>query len=266
MANIHPTAIIADGADIHESVAVGPYCVIGQNVAIGANTTLKSHVVIEGRTTLGENNTLFPFVSLGQPPQDKKFKGEDTQLIIGDDNQIREYVTINPGTEHGGGKTVIGSRNLFMALSHVGHDCKVGNDCVLANSATLAGHVEVADFVIIGGLSGVHQFVRVGEHSIIGGGVGVVKDVAPYAAISGERARLEALNITGLKRREFDRETIKELSALYKEVFFDGDNDALSEKVQKAVAKSSEARRLLDFISTPSKRGLCLPKKENINE
>ncbi len=260
---IHPSAIIAKGATLDPSVSVGPYCVIGEHVTIGAGTTLESHVVVDGHTTIGKNNTIFPFASLGTAPQDLKFKGEASTLNVGDNNVIREYVTMNPGTEGGGLKTTVGSNCLFMVSAHVAHDCQVGNHVILANNATLAGHVTVEDHVIIGGLAAVHQFVRVGKHAMIGGMSGVEHDVIPYGSVMGERAGLAGLNLVGLKRRGFERDAIHALRNAYKDIF-ETDAGTLAERVKqvtKDYANEPAVADMINFINAETSRQLCVPTR-----
>ena len=201
MIDVHPTAVVSSQSNIGNDVKIGPYCVIGPDVVIGDRVFLHSHVVIDGQTVIGEGTNIYPFASIGLVPQDLKYKGESSSLIIGARNQIREHVTMNPGTEGGGMKTVIGDDCLFMIGSHVAHDCIIGNHVILANNATLGGHVEVGDFAIIGGLSGIHQFVRIGAHAMVGGMSGVEQDLIPYGSAMGERAKLRGLNLIGLQRR-----------------------------------------------------------------
>ena len=208
MVDVHPTAVVSSQANIGNDVRIGPYCVIGPESVIGDGVFLHSHVVIDGQTVVGEGTNIYPFASIGLPPQDLKYKGEDSSLIIGARNQIREHVTMNPGTEGGGMKTIIGDDCLFMIGSHVAHDCIIGNHVILANNATLGGHVQVGDFAIIGGLSGIHQFVRIGAHAMVGGMSGVEQDLIPYGSAMGERAKLRGLNLIGLQRRDFSREDI----------------------------------------------------------
>lgn len=264
MTSIHPTAIIAPTARIGNNVAIGAYCVIGEHVTIGDGCVLHSHVVISGRTTIGARNQIFPFASLGSAPQDLKFKGEPSELLIGDDNVIREHVTMNPGTAGGGLRTTIGSHCLFMMASHVAHDCKVGNHVILANNATLAGHVEVGDNVVIGGLAAIHQFVRIGAHAMIGGMSGVEHDVIPYGSVMGERANLAGLNLVGLKRRGFERDAIHALRNAYK-MMFEEDTGTLAERimiVKKEYGALPEIQELLTFINGKSSRSLCIPKSQ----
>ena len=259
MGNIHPTAIIADGAQIHQSVKIGPYCIIGAHVQIGEGTELKSHVVIEGHTTIGMHNQIFPFASLGLVPQDLKYKGEFSTLTIGDHNIIRESSTIHIGTEGGGGKTVIGNHNLFMGLSHIGHDCILGDHIVLAHGAILGGHVEIDSYVIVGGGSACHQFVRVGSGAMIGGLTPVIRDVLPYTTTANARGGLSGLNLVGLRRRGFERSQIKALQAGYKALFETEGGTLASrlENITRDYPDSEELKCWKNFIEK-SKRGLCM--------
>lgn len=259
---IHPTAIIAENVKLGENVSIGAYCVIDGNVIIGENTKLFSHVTITGNTTIGKNCQIFPFTSLGFAPQDLKYHGEPSTLTIGDNNVIREYVTINPGTEGGGMNTRVGNNCLFMVSSHVAHDCQIGNNVILANNATLAGHVEVGDFSIIGGLAAIHQFVRIGAHAVIGGMSGVEHDVIPYGSVMGERANLAGLNLIGLKRRGFDRDTIHALRNAYK-MIFEEEEGTLAARAEKAKITYSDVSAVLDilsFMNDKGSRSLCVPK------
>ncbi len=253
---IHATAIVHKGAELDSTVEVGPYAIIGPKVRIGARTTVGPHAVIEGRTTIGANNRIFQFAALGAIPQDLKYAGEDTSLVIGDENQIREFATLHIGTAGGGGVTRVGSRNLFMAYSHVAHDCVVGNGCVLANSAALAGHVEVGDHAILGGLSGVHQFTRIGAFAFIAAGAIVAMDVPPYCTAQGDRAELAGLNTVGLKRHHYTEEQISRIRDAYKVLFRSklGLNEALS-KLQAEFGGHPEIEVFLAFLSH-SKRGI----------
>jgi len=221
MSNIHKTAIIEDGAKIASGVTIGAYCTIGSKVTINEGTTLSSHVVIDGLTTIGKNNKIFPFAVLGTVPQDLKYDGEETKLIIGDNNTIREHTLINTGTSGGGYITSIGNNCLIMGHVHIGHDCILQNNIVVANSCAIAGHVEIANNVVIGGLSAIHQFSKIGENSMIGGGSILVQDIPPYCICEGNRANLRGLNINGL-RRHFAREDINEIKKAYKEIFDSG--------------------------------------------
>lgn len=260
---IHPTTIIEDGAEVADSVIIGPYCHIGSQVKLKSDVKLISHVSIAGNITLEERTVVFPFASLGHPSQDLKYQGEPSQTIIGHDTVIREYVTVQPGTQGGDLLTQVGNHCLLMVGSHVAHDCKVGNHVVLANNATLAGHVEIGDYAIVGGLAAIHQHVRVGEHAIIGGMSGVEKDVIPYGMVLGERAYLNGLNLVGLKRRGFSPEAVQQLMSIYQNLFEEDKNMPLSERVQKvemAFKGNSNVAALLEFIRFDSKRPLCLPK------
>lgn len=264
MAQIHPTAVIDASVKLAADVRVGPYCVISGNVQIGAGTELVSHVTIAacGKTVIGEGCKIFPFASLGHPPQDLKYHGEASDLIIGNRNVFREYFTANPGTEGGGMVTRIGDDCLFMVGSHVAHDCQVGNRVILANNATIAGHVSVGDHAIIGGLSAVHQFVRIGPHAMIGGMSGVEHDVIPFGSVMGERASLAGLNLIGLKRRGFERDEIHALRNAYKQLF-DSETGTLEERtrrVKQEFAHVPAVADMLAFVEGESKRQLCVPR------
>jgi UDP-N-acetylglucosamine acyltransferase len=262
---IHPTAIVDSQARIHPDAQIGPYCVIESTVTIEAGVVLYSHVSVAGHTTIGEGTKVFPFASLGHAPQDLKYKGEPSQLVIGKRNSIREYVTMNPGTEGGGMLTSVGDDCLFMVGAHVAHDCKVGNRVILANNATLAGHVQVGDFTILGGLSAVHQFVRIGSHAIIGGLSGVEHDVIPYGSVMGDRASLAGLNLVGLKRRNLERDRIHALRNAFKMLFDASEGTVLAERceaVRKEYSDSPEVQEILDFIGSDSSRSLCVPKND----
>lgn len=256
MAQVHPTAVVHPDAQLHETVEIGALAVIGPKVRIGEGTRVGPHVVIEGRTTLGARNRVFQFSSLGAAPQDLKYAGEDTELIIGDENQIREFTTLHIGTAGGGGATRIGHRNLFMANSHVAHDCVVGNGCILANSAALGGHVQVEDHVILSGLTAVHQFTRLGRHAFIAGGAMVVMDVPPYCMAQGDRAELVGLNTVGLERHGFNEELIARIKEAYRILFRSklGVAEALA-KMKAELGGHPEIDHLIDFVSQ-SKRGL----------
>lgn len=260
---IHPTSLVANGAELADGVVVGPFCVIGPSATIGAGTRLHSHVVVEGRTTLGAGNQVYPFAVLGGPPQHTAYKGEDTQLVVGDNNVIREHATMNLGTVNGGGVTRVGSNGFYMIESHVGHDCVVGDNVILTKQATLGGHCEVGDFVIVGGLAAVHQFTRVGRHAMIGGLAAVVKDVIPYGSVWGNHAHLEGLNLVGLKRRGFDRETINTLRAAYRMLFADeGTFQERLEDTAATYAHCPQVMEIIDFIRSDASRPLCLPERE----
>lgn len=253
---VHPTALVHAEAKLHPTVEVGPYAIVGPHVQVGAGTRIGSHAVIEGRTTIGERNTIFHHASVGAVPQDLKYEGEPTRLVVGHDNTIREFVTMHIGTAGGGGVTTVGDKNLFMAYCHVAHDCVVGNGCVLANSATLAGHVELNDFVTLGGLSAVHQFTRIGRHAFIAGGSMVVMDVPPFCTAQGDRAELAGLNTVGLSRHGFNDEQIGRVKEAYSILFRSklGLNEALT-RLKAEYGGHSEIDLLLSFI-TASKRGI----------
>lgn len=259
---IHPTAIIEDGAQIGNNVNIGAYSIIGKDVVIGDGTTIKSHVVIEGDTKIGKNNTIWQFAAIGGNPQDLKYQGEKSRIVIGDNNNIREFVTIHLGTQGGTMETKIGNNCLLMAYCHVAHDCIVGDNVVLANNVTLAGHVVVEDYVVIGGLSAVHQFVRIGKHAMIGGMSGVEGDVIPYATVMGERANLKGLNLTGLKRRGFDKDAINDLRHFYKKLFVDQGGN-LNEKLALLIDEYQNSQltsEVIKFLKSDSSRSFCHPK------
>lgn len=258
---IHPSAVVEDGAQIAENVTIGPFCHVGANVKLASGIKLESHVVISGDTTIGAHTHIFPFASIGLIPQDLKFHGENVRLEIGEHNTIREHVTMNPGTEGGGSLTKIGDHCLFMVGSHIAHDCQIGDHVILANNATLAGHVHVGDHAIIGGLSAVHQFVRIGQHAMIGGMSGIESDVVPYGSAMGERANLAGLNLTGLKRRGFDREAIHSLRGAYRMLF--SNEGTLEERVEDVIEHFGDNNTVMDiiaFIQDESSRSLCQPK------
>ena len=254
---IHPTAIVSPDTHIGEGVEIGPYSIIGCGVRLGNNTVIASHVVIEDGTDIGENCQISQFSSIGGIPQDLKFQGEKTKVIIGNYNTIREFVTINRATSADIGLTTIGDHNLIMAYCHIAHNCRLGNKIVMANGSTLAGHVLVEDYAVIGGLTGIHQFTRLGAHCMIGGASGVSKDVPPFLTVSGNRARLYGLNLIGMKRRGFQEETIRALKIAYRKIFRSGMllNQAM-ELVRKEGNDIPEVRHFLDFIQA-SKRGVC---------
>jgi UDP-N-acetylglucosamine acyltransferase len=254
---VHPTAVVAAGAELDAGVEVGPYATIGPQVRIGRDTVIGPHAVVDGRTTLGARNRIFQFASVGAPPQDLKYQGEPSRLEIGDDNIIREFVSVSPGTLGGGMVTRIGDRNVLMVSCHVAHDCVVGNGTVLANGASLGGHVEVEDFVIVGALAGVHQHVRLGESAILGAGAMVSMDVAPYCTVAGDRARLLGLNLIGLRRRGFDDGQIRALKRAYRILFQSRLKTKVAvERVRAELGGVPEVAHLLDFIDA-SRRGVC---------
>lgn len=254
---IHATAIVHPAAKIAPGVEIGPYAVIGEHVSLGEGTTVGPHAVIEGWTEIGKDNRIFQFASVGAAPQDLKFHGEKSFLRIGDRNMVREFVTLHRGTESGGGQTIIGNDNLFMAYSHVAHDCIVGNRVILANGATLAGHVQVDDFAILGGLSAVHQFTRVGAHVMVSGGSMVAQDIPPYTIAQGDRAKTVGLNLVGLKRRGFSEEALRAIKKAYKIIFRSGlrQEEAL-QKIAEELSSGPELALFVDFIKN-SQRGVA---------
>ncbi len=259
--SIHPSAVIAPGAELDSGVQVGPYAVIGPHVRIGQNTTIGPHAVIEGYTTIGCENRIFQFASVGAIPQDQKYQGEDSRLHMGDRNTIREFATLNTGTTGGGMVTQVGNDNLFMVYSHVGHDCQIGDHVVMANCATLAGHVTLEDYVGVGGLVGIHQFARIGESAYLGAGAMVSLDVPPYCMAQGDRVRLLGLNLVGLKRRGFGDAQLGALKKAYRILFGEslGLKEALERVSREHAAASDEVRHLVEFISH-SQRGICRPR------
>ncbi|MDQ6991591.1 MAG: acyl-ACP--UDP-N-acetylglucosamine O-acyltransferase [Mariprofundaceae bacterium] len=261
--NIHPTAIISEHAQLGEHVDIGPFCVVDEHVSIGDGTQLKSHVVISGHTRIGKNNRIFPFASIGHEPQDLKYHGEPSEVVIGDGNTIRENVTINPGTEGGGMLTKVGNHNLLMAYTHIAHDCSVGNAVVMANCATLAGHVDIDDGAIIGGLSAIHQFLRIGRYAMVGGMSGIVKDVPPFCLTAGGyRPSLSGLNVLGLKRQGATSSQLKHLKEVYRILF--QNTDSLKQRITQAKAMANDdayAEHLIDFTAT-AKKGLTIPARD----
>jgi UDP-N-acetylglucosamine acyltransferase len=261
LADVHPTAIIEDGAVLAESVAVGPYCVVSAGARLGDGVRLHSHVVVGGTTEIGAGSQLFPFVSVGLPPQDRKYHGEASRLEIGRNCVIREHVTINPGTEGGGMVTRVGNDCLLLVGAHVAHDCQLGNNVTMVNHATLGGHCRIADYVILGGLSAVHQFVRIGESGFVGGMSGVENDLIPFGSALGNRAALGGLNIVGLTRRGFSRESIHVLRRAYRTLF--GPEGTLKERladVEEEFASDANVRKIVDFIREGGDRALCTPR------
>ncbi len=255
---IHKTAIIDPKAKLGKNVQVGPYCVIGPNVEIGENTIIQSHVNISGNIKIGKANKIYPFVSMNDP-QDLKYNGEPTNLIIGDNNKIREYVTINPGTVGGGGKTVILNICLFMISSNIAHDFQVGNNVIIANNVPLGGHAIIEDNVVIGGNSAVQQFTRIGKMAMIGGMTGVLHDVIPYGLSTGNRNSLQGLNLIGLRRAKFENKDILGLSEAYKEIFATKNiNDNIS-KLNGSFQENPLVKNVIDFITKDKKRSICTP-------
>ena len=261
--DIHPTAIIHPNAKIGANVKIGPYSIVGEHVTLGDDVVLHSHVVLEGDTTIGAGTKIFPFASIGHAPQDLKFHGENSRLIIGKNNTIREHVTMNPGTEHGGMETRVGDNGLFMTACHIAHDCQIGNNVILANNATLAGHVTLGDFAFVGGLAAVHQFIRIGAHAVIGGMSGVESDVIPYGRVKGERAFLAGLNLIGLERRGFTKDDIRMLQKAYNQLFADdGTFEQRMEQVTKDYADQPQIMELITFAREKSRFPLCQPSRK----
>jgi UDP-N-acetylglucosamine acyltransferase len=261
MAKIHPTAIVDPKARIGEGVTIGPYCTVGGDVVLGDNVELVSHVVAAGHTEIGIDTRIFPFATVGLPPQDLKYKGEPTRLVVGREVIIREHATLHPGTAGGGGLTSVGDGCLLMVGCHVAHDCKLGNKVILANNATLGGHVHVGDHAMMGGLSAVHQYVRIGQHAMVGGMTGVEGDVIPYGLVMGDRARLAGLNLVGLKRRGFSRDEIHALRAAYRMLFAaEGTLVERLEDVTELFGQMKVVMDIVEFIRTDANRPICQPK------
>lgn len=267
-ANIHPSAVIEDGAVIGDGARIGPYCVIGAQVRLGAGVVLHSHVSIAGDTQIGDGTQVYPFTSLGHAPQDLKFRGEKSRLVIGKNNTIREHVTMNPGTEGGGLLTQVGDNCLFMVGTHVAHDCIIGNHVIMANNATLAGHVHVGDGAVIGGLSAVHQFVRIGAGAMIGGMSGVESDVIPYGSVVGERAWLAGLNLVGLKRRKLERSDIHALRNAFK-MLFGSEEGTLAERAEQVRAQFGTVgvvAEVLAFMGGETSRKMLMPRRGSLEK
>ena len=258
---IHPSAIIDKKAKIPENVHIGPYCVIGPNVELGLNNKLHSHVNIIGNTKIGSNNEIFPFASIGTDPQDLKFKGEKNSIIIGDNNKLREYVNINPGTSEGGSITKIGNNNLLMVYCHVAHDCNLGSNIVLANNVQVGGHVKIENYAIVGGSCAIHQYSRIGQLAMIGGMTGVLSDVIPYGLSLGNRNYLAGLNLIGLRRANINNKDIKLMQNFY-EFIFKNDNFRINlENIDKDMKKNKYIKVIIDFLNSNKKRPISLPNK-----
>jgi UDP-N-acetylglucosamine acyltransferase len=254
--SIHPTAIVAPTARLGAGVTIGPYSTIGDQVTLGDGTTVGAHVVIEGGAQVGRNCRIFSHAVLGSEPQDLKFRGEKSMLLVGDGTVIREFATLNRATSGGGGKTVVGRGCLIMAYAHVAHNCHLGEGVILANAATLGGHVVIEEHAIVGGLTGVHQFCRIGAHAIIGGCSGILLDIPPYVKAQGNRARLFGLNTVGLKRRNFPPEAIRHLKQAYRLLFLSGLNTSQAlERIATELPACAEVQHLVHFIKT-SERGI----------
>ncbi len=259
---VHPSSVVHSGAQLSPGVVIGPFCTVGEHVRIGVGTRLISHVVLDGHTTLGANNTIYPFTTIGMAPQDLKYQGEPARTIIGSGNTIRESVTIHRGTQGGGMETVLGDNNLLMAYCHVAHDCRIGSRVIMANSANLAGHITIEDGAIIGGLSGIHQFVRVGRLAMVGGMSGVPKDVPPFVWASGNRAFLYGLNNEGLRRNHVSAESISLLKKAYQILFRSGlpMGEAVA-RVHATLSMTPEIEHLLSFVES-SERGVLTAPRE----
>jgi UDP-N-acetylglucosamine acyltransferase len=258
---IHPTAVISKEAKIGENTKIGPFCVVGKSVNIGSNCELASHVVIDGDVKIGSGTQLFPFSSIGTIPQDLKFQGEKTKVIIGENCKIREYCTINLGTKGGGGITKIGDKCLLMIGTHIAHDCVVSDNVIFANHSTLAGHVTIEKNVVVGALSAIHQFSRIGEGAMIGGMSGITADVPPFCTATGNRAKLNGLNVVGLKRSEITKKEISELRKVYNYIF-NSSIDTFKSRVESMEKKQYEFKtinKLISFILSDSQRSFCLP-------
>ena len=259
---IHNSSIISKTANIEKNVKIGPFCNIGPNVTIKENVELISNIHIEGNTVIGKGTKIFPFSSIGTEPQDLKFKGESNSLEIGDNNVIREYVTINPGTKGGGGKTVIGNNNLLMISSHIAHDCHIGNNVVIANNVPLGGHVTVEDFVVIGGNSAVQQFTRIGRLAMIGGMTGVLKDVIQFGLSFGNRNYLRGINLIGLKRKNYNNKTILELDSAFNKIFSSKNLHENLSKINGEYKENELVTEVINFISKDKKRPICTPQNK----
>jgi UDP-N-acetylglucosamine acyltransferase len=261
--SVHATSVVEDGASLGDGVRIGPFCHVGAGVALGDGVELVSHVVVAGRTTVGPRTRIFPFASIGHQPQDLKYRGEPSTLVVGSDCIIREGVTMNPGTEGGGMQTVVGDRCAFLANSHVGHDSRIGNNVIMSNNVMIAGHVTIGDFAGIMGGAAVHQFARVGAHAFLGGMSGLENDLIPYGMALGNRAHLSGLNIIGLQRRGFSREQIHSLRRAYRLLFADeGTLAERMEDVEKEFQDHPIVQEIVGFLRAGGKRGICMPHAE----
>ncbi len=256
---IHKTAIVDDKAKISDNVKIGPYCIIGPEVEIGTDTILHSHVNIVGNTKIGKNNQIYPFSSIGTPPQDLKYKGEKNSLIIGNNNKFREYVNINPGTEQGGGITRVGDNNLFMVYCHIAHDCLISDNIVLANNVQVGGHVTIQNNAIVGGSCAIHQFSRIGEAAMVGGMTGVLSDVIPFGLSMGNRNNLTGLNLIGLRRSKVSNENIKKIQLAYEIIFKTPNFRENIEGLNSDLKNNEFVKKILNFINSDKKRPISLP-------
>jgi UDP-N-acetylglucosamine acyltransferase len=259
---VHPSACVEPGARLGENVCVGPFCHVGAEAALGDGVRLTSHVSVAGVTTIGARTRVFPFAAIGHEPQDLKYRGERVRLEIGEDCLIREGVTMNPGTQGGGGATIVGPRCVFLANSHVGHDCRIGANVILSNNVMLAGHCQIGDFVNLGGGSAVHQFTRIGAHAFVGGLAGVENDIIPFGIALGNRAALAGLNVVGMKRRGFTHEAIHTLRRAYKMLF--GTAGTLRERaddVVNAFADEPAVQEMIAFLRAGGDRAICTPRE-----
>ena len=258
---IHKTAIISETSKLADNVEIGAYSIIGPNVKIESNTKIHSHVNIVGNTSIGIGNEIFPFSSIGTPPQDLKYKGEKNSLIIGNNNKFREYVNINPGTAQGGGVTKIGNNNLFMVYCHVAHDCNISNNIVLANNVQVGGHVNIQDNAIVGGSCAIHQFSRIGESAMIGGMTGVLSDVIPFGLSLGNRNNLAGLNLIGLRRAKISNENIKIIQQAYDEIFKSENFRSNIDNLNSDIKKNEFVNKIINFLNSDKKRPISLPEK-----
>lgn len=263
MRKIHPTAIVEDGAVLGDDVEIGPYCLVGPQVKLGNRVRLVSHAVVAGNTTLGDACEIYPFASVGHPPQHLRYQGEDVRLIVGENTIVRENVTLNPGTALGRSETTIGKNGFFMAGSHVAHDCIVGDNVVFANNATIGGHVTVGDYVFLGGLCAIHQWSRIGNYAFVGGMAGLENDLIPYGSCMANRAYLAGLNIVGMKRRNMSREKIHALRGAYRMLFApEGTFQERLDDVAEMFHEHAEVMEIVGFIRAPSNRSICMPRPE----
>ena len=256
---IHPTAIVNNKSKISEDIIIGPYCTIGPNVEIGSQTKLHSHVNITGNTKIGKNNEIFPFASIGTDPQDLKYKGEKNSIIIGDNNKLREYVNINPGTSQGGTVTKLGNSNLLMVYTHIAHDCNIGDNIVLANNVQVGGHVTIEDNAIVGGSCAIHQFSRIGQFAMVGGMTGVLSDVIPFGLSLGNRNKLIGLNLIGLRRANIPNKDIKLLQNFYNLVFSNKNFISNIENLEITIKENKYVKKIIEFINSDKKRPISLP-------